>query len=211
MKTKFTLPAESFHYGRLWLTNRKAWISRLLSICAIGALAACAPMQAPNAGSEGSPIAAANCTGTIIVPYGMTEVTDNTLLQQAVQPPGKGGLCEGKVLKVQQPLTVYRVWDASNSNSQFGRWWSFAPPAGPVSTYRADNAICPEWSALNRVTQCHLKVGAEIVVGPGQSAQCKDMSYPQSPVNQVLVPNDTRDPKNPKLSVDDCQADVAWP
>ncbi|WP_051229239.1 hypothetical protein [Paludibacterium yongneupense] len=174
-----------------------------LAVLLPAVLAACAQL---------APAGGAACAGHVVVPYGMAEVSNADLLQQAVQAPGKGGLCEGKVLRVQQPLTVYRVWDSASRSSQYGRWWSFAPPAGPVAAYRAENAICPGWSALNTVKQCRLKVGAEIVVGPGQSAQCGGAaSYPASPVNQVFIPNDTRDPANIKLGVADCLDDVAWP
>ncbi len=178
-------------------------------ICVMGLLAGCAPFPG---GGAGPAIATAGCTGSVNVPYGLAEVTDSNLLGQVVQPAGKGGLCDAKVFKVQQPLAVYRVWDQATPNSQFGRWWSFNPPAGPASAYRSENAICPEWSALNRVEQCRLKVGAEIAIGPGQSALCSnDVSYPQSATNQVFVPNDTRDPNNMKLEIDDCLADAAWP
>ncbi|MEW6344856.1 MAG: hypothetical protein AB1704_29760 [Pseudomonadota bacterium] len=186
-------------------------LSRLVVLIAV-ALAACAqtPFQSnPGATSQTGEVA---CTGSVVVPYGLVEVSDPDMLKTVLQPAGKGGLCEAKVLQVQQPLTVYRVWDSRNLNSQYGRWWSFTPPAGPVNTYRTDNAICPEWSALNQVTQCHLKVGAKIAVGPGQSAQCPSGNvYPQSPANQVFVPNDTRDPGNIKLEVDDCVAGAVWP
>ncbi|TKC86789.1 hypothetical protein FAZ69_19245 [Trinickia terrae] len=187
---------------------KKNWLI-LICVTGMGALAGCA--QFPS-GGEGPLVETAACTGSINVPYGLVEVADDTLLKQVVQPAGKGGLCDAKVFKVAQPLTVYRVWDQANQNSQYGRWWSFNPPAGPVGTYRAANAICPEWSALNRVKQCRLKVGAEIVIGPGQSALCSNnLTYPQSATNQVFVPNDTRDPKNLKLDVGDCLADAAWP
>lgn len=166
------------------------------------ALAGCAQFGAADAA----------CPGRVVVPYGMVEVEDGALLRQALGESGKGGLCAGKVLQVRQALTVYRVWDDARPDSQFGRWWSFSPPAGPVSAYRRENAICPDWSALNAVKQCRLKVGAEIVVGPGQSARCGDgMLLAASPVNQVFIPNDTRDPSAVRLGVDDCQADVAWP
>ena len=136
-----------------------------------------------------------------------------TLLNSALGKPGKGGLCEAKVFQVKQPLTVYRVWDSSKPYSQYGRWWSFDPPACPVDAYRAKTAICASWSKLDRVTQCRLKAGTEIVIGPGQSAQCvggtDDKSYPPSRETQVYVPNDSTTAG--KLQVTDCLADVAWP
>lgn len=181
-------------------------------LLAVLGLAGCAQLSAPPAATANQPSTAASCAGDIVVPYGLSEVSDDAMLKQTVQAPGKGGLCVGRVFRVQQALAVYRVWDSASPNSQYGRWWSFAPPAGPREAYRNANEICPEWSALNRVTQCRLKVGSEIVLGPGQSAQCANGKlFPPSPANQVFVPNDTRDPDHPKLVVSDCQPDVAWP
>lgn len=212
MKTGLSLTGRAFRCcGESSIASPGRVLPRLVMLAAM-ALAAC--VQAPLQSNGGvTPQAGATaCTGSIVVPYGLVEVSDPNLLKTVLQPSGKGGLCEAKVLQVQQPLTVYRVWDNSNPNSQFGRWWSFTPPAGPVSTYRSDNAICPQWSALNEVTQCRLKVGAKIAVGPGQSAQCPNGDvYPQSPANQVFVPNDTRDSNNIKLEVDDCVAGSVWP
>jgi hypothetical protein len=186
--------------------------SSLLVVFAIGALAACAPLRMEQAGPAMPSTSETQCRGTIDPPYGLAAVDDHALLNSALGPPGKGGLCDARVFRVTQPLTVYRVWDAGKAASQYGRWWSFNPPAGPVDAYRAKNAICPSWSRLDRVTQCHLKVGTEIVIGPGQSAQCDNhLTYPPSTETQVYVPNDTRDAGNPNLSVTECVADAAWP
>jgi hypothetical protein len=186
--------------------------SSLLVVFAIGALTACAPMPTQQAGTAMPPTGETPCRGTIDPPYGLVAVDDQALLNSALGPPGKGGLCNARVFRVMQPLTVYRVWDAGKTASQYGRWWSFDPPAGPVDAYRAKNAICPSWSRLDRVTQCHLKIGTEIVIGPGQSAQCDNhLTYPPSAERQVYVPNDTRDAGSPTLSVTDCVADAAWP
>lgn len=184
----------------------KTFTSSLSLLLASGLLAGCMQMPVKTAaiGEDG-------CVGETFSPYGLSETQNDALLQQARQPEGKGGLCKGKVFTVQQPLTVYRVWDSTNPNTQLGRWWSFLPPAGPVNAYRADNAICPEWSALNKVSQCRLKAGVQIVVGPGQSAQCQDLRYPQSSNNQVFVPNDTRNPNDSKVLVTDCVVAADWP
>jgi hypothetical protein len=74
---------------------------------------------------------------------------------------------------------------------------------------RAKNAICPKWSPLDRVKQCHLKVGAEIVIGAGTKAQCyNNITCLQSPNTQVYVPNNTRDSANIRLGVTDCLGDA---
>ena len=153
------------------------------------------------------------CVGSIEPPYGLTPISNPALLAKAVQEPSKGGLCMGAVFQVTQPLTVYRVWDSGRPGGEYGIWWSFYPPAGPRDIYRIKNEICPSWSRLDRVTQCRLKIGSEIVIGPGQSVQCDkrdgDVGYPQSVDIQVYVPNDPSDPG--KRFVSDCVAASTWP
>lgn len=143
MRTGLSLIGRAFRCcGESSVAGPGGALPRLVMLAAM-TLAACAqtPLQS-NAGLTPQAGATA-CTGSIVVPYGLVEVSDPNLLKTVLQPSGKGGLCEAKVLQVQQPLTVYRVWDNSNPNSQFGRWWSFAPPAGPVSAYRSDMAHRP--------------------------------------------------------------------
>lgn len=188
--------------------------SLTVAVLAFGGCASTAPQQQSTA-APASPQAQVQeqCIGAIHPPYGLTPVSDPALLAKAIQAPTKGGLCMGEVFQATQPLTVYRVWDSSKPWGQYGSWWSFNPPAGPRDAYRVENEICPSWSKLDRVTQCRLKVGSEIVIGPGQSAQCgaqdNGVSYPPSAAIQVFVPNDTSDPS--KEFVSDCVAATAWP
>ena len=154
---------------------------------------------------------AQECKGTVSnVPKGLVEVKDEALLKSAIGLPTKGALCTGKVFKATQPVTVYRVYDASKSFTLNGRWWSFTVPKGPRDQYAKENAICPEWSPLNIVSSCKIKVGTNVVVGPGQSAQCADpkVLLPASPINQVYIPNDSR---NNVLFVENCTTGTAWP
>lgn len=188
-------------------SHRMQWM--LIAAAAAVSFAGCTglpPQQQGAGGQQGQ------CVGAIEPPYGLTPVSDPALLAATIQPPGKGGLCMGQVYQVVQPLAVYRVWDAAKPWSELGKWWSFAPPAGPRDAYRVKNEICPSWSALDQVTQCRLKVGAEIVIGPGQSAACDqkdDVNYPPSAEIQVYVPNDNSNPG--KELVFDCVAKAAWP
>ena len=118
------------------------------------------------------------CVGDVMdPPPGLVEAKDEALLTKTLGVSGKGNLCTGKVFKVTYPLTVYRVWNNSKSYTEFGPWWSFSPPQGPRDAYREANAICPEWSALDRMSVCSLKMGAVIVIGPGQSADCTTTKY----------------------------------
>jgi hypothetical protein len=148
------------------------------------------------------------CVGTVIdPPAGLTEISDTELFQSALGGSEQGKLCTGKVFIVETPVTVYRVWDSSKSYTAFGRWWSLFYPEGSRDNYRKANVICPEWSALDRMSVCFLKIGARVVIGPGQSAKCSDSKvYPQSPVNQVYVPNDSR---SNQIFVDNC-TEAEW-
>lgn len=171
-------------------------------------LAGCAgvtqPLEQVSLGIDGIP-----CVGRIEnPPVGFVAVNDEVLLQSARGASGLGKLCEGKVFRATQPVTVYRVWNSDKSYTIYGSWWSFVLPEGPKQKYREDNGICPSWSALDRMSSCSIKVGAKIVVGPGQSAQCEQMTYPKSPVNQVFIPNDSR---NNVIHVENCTSGVEWP
>lgn len=155
------------------------------------------------------PIDSVQCAGTIgPVPEGVQQVEDNELVKSAVDATGKGKLCTAKVYEVVVPVKVYRVWNSQKTYTELGKWWSFAKPAGPVDAYRAQNAICPEWSDLDRLSVCELKVGARFAVGPGQSADCASTKYEKSAVNQVFIPNDTRENK---VFVDHCEQLGAFP
>ncbi|MBZ5538196.1 MAG: hypothetical protein LAO31_19760 [Acidobacteriia bacterium] len=175
---------------------------------ALGCLTACAAVshhpQSKPVGVDG--IA---CVGDVMQPPpGLVEIENAELLAEARGPSGEGKLCAGRVFRVTHPLTVYRVWDNSKGYSEYGRWWSFSPPQGPRESYREANEVCTSWSPLDRLSACMLKIGALIVIGPGQSATCSGTSYGKSPVNQVYVPNDL---KNGQLYVENCIATGKWP
>lgn len=130
------------------------------------------------------------CIGEIIPPAGLVPVEDNALLSRSLGRPQEGGLCHAKAYKVVegQNLTVYRAYNSTNPHSRIGNWWSFHLPQGAVSTYRRDNAICYEFSPLDRLVRCKLKPGTELVIGTGQSVKCSQyLSYPPSPTNQVYL------------------------
>jgi len=115
---------------------------------------------------------------------------DETLLQAALGPPGKGGLCQGRVYqsRASADIVLYRAWNSTNPNSRLGHWWAFSQPAGAVSRYRADYEICYQWSPLDRMVRCRFKPGMKVVVGPGQSADCSEyLSYPASAAKQVYI------------------------
>ncbi|SIO69148.1 hypothetical protein SAMN05444172_5431 [Burkholderia sp. GAS332] len=185
---------DGFHwYSNCRELNNEYVLRRICLLCAaLYVLTGCSTSQPPlgeaNALSAGQSV----CVGSIEPPYGLEPIDDPVLIGRAVGRSGKGGVCAGKAFTVTQPITVYRVWDSSKAFGQYGSWWTFNPPAGPRDNYRRRNEICPSWSRLDRVTQCRLKVGVEIVIGPGQSAQCaendNDVFYQQSADTQVYVP-----------------------
>lgn len=153
---------------------------------------------------------AQSCVGEIITPpAGLVASTDDALLAKAIGAPEAGKLCKGKIFVAEKPITVYRVWDSSKSYTLYGGWWSLDVPKGPRNEYAVKNDICPEWSPLNIMSSCTIKVGTKVAIGPGQSAKCADGSVlPASSVNQVFIPNDSR---NNVLYVENCTPGTVWP
>jgi hypothetical protein len=139
---------------------------------------------------------------------GATAVDDPAILAQAMGASLKGGICAGKAFKIERPLQVYRLWDGSVATSQYGSWWALSRPSGSRDTYRQDYGICPNWSALNRLTVCTVKPGTVIVIGSTQSVQCDDGSYGVSPSSQVFIKNNAA---TGLLAVENCQDQGAWP
>ncbi len=187
------------------------YMIRHVSYLLLLTLAACAslPMQARHSQIDTRGIDGIACIGSIITPpAGLLEIHDNALLQQALGASGEGKLCAGKVFVAKKPVTVYRLWNSDKAYTAYGRWWSLSLPTGPKAKYRKDNDICPSWSRLDRMSVCTLKIGTKIVLGPGQSAKCKNTTYAKSPVNQVFVPNDSR---QQRILVEKCSEGVAWP
>lgn len=156
-----------------------------------------------------NPLDGQTCTGLLdAAPAGAESADDVPLLAESLGKSGEGKLCAGQVLAATQPVSVFRVWNRAKDYTEYGRWWSLVRPTGSVDHYREENDICPEWSELNQLTVCTIKIGAHFVMGPGQSAQCMMMLYGKSSVNQVYIPNDTR---ANKLYVENCMRLGAWP
>ncbi len=191
-------------------------LSILLAL-ALPTLAACAASPAPAPATPPAttaPPAAGACVGSVEAHDGLKEVDDAVLLKDAHGDPGAGRLCMGKAFEVVKPLKVYRVWDKNKAYTQTGQWWSFSKPEGPREAYRVANEVCTAWSPLDTLSECTLKVGSHVVVGPGQSANCpagsSPPSYPASATNQVFVENDTKS-SPPRLFVENCTAGAPWP
>lgn len=115
-------------------------------------------------------------------------IQDSELLAEAIGEPLKGKLCQGAVYQSIDEVTIYRAWNSTNPNSQFGQWWSFQLPSGSTAQYRENYEICYQWSPLDKLVKCTLKPGTKVVVGNGQSAQCSEyLSYPVSKQQQVFI------------------------
>ncbi|HEX5057555.1 MAG TPA: hypothetical protein VFX02_13795 [Gammaproteobacteria bacterium] len=166
----------------------------------------CAAAPAPGtsvAAPENTP-----CVGQVptSVP-GLAAAANDELTSSALGLDDKGGVCAAIAFTAIEPVQVYRVYD-SKSGNPYGRWWSLKRPRQSREQYRASYAICPEWSALDRLISCRLKPGSRIVLGTTQSMQCKDTAYPKSSDIQVYIPNDVN---TQAVYVDNCVEEEPWP
>ena len=134
------------------------------------------------------------CIGDSQIPVelaGSFEAVDDVeLLELALGEPDQGKLCQGQVYvsKEGSNVPIYRVWNSTHPKSEMGNWWVFNEPAGKVSQYRTDYAICYKWSPLDKLTRCTLKPGAKLVIGTGQSAECSEyFRYAISAEKQIYL------------------------
>jgi len=99
------------------------------------------------------------------------------LIGNALKTEGKGGVYEGKVLKVKKTFPIFRVYTKRENpqtghNNRLGGWWTHVPPAKGISKsdYRRRYEICESFNHdLDRVVQCRIYPGALLLIGPGQS------------------------------------------
>ncbi|KZN44687.1 hypothetical protein [Pseudoalteromonas luteoviolacea] len=169
-------------------------------IIAIGAifLSACAATDLTSQKVNKEQITA-HCAGQVEQHNNLTLLTNAQIPKGVVQPIGKGGLCTAQVFIAREDVTIWRAWNSEYNGSKLGKWWTFNKPLGSISKYRRENVICPSYSPLDMLVSCKLKAGTEVVVGPGQSAQCSEyFTYPASKTNQIYV----ADAKN---TVTECQ------
>jgi len=157
------------------------------------ASAAQATSAAPSATQQAStPPAPTSCVGHVDPPPAGLAASNDPPPGFAIGAPGKGALCEGKVFTAKEPVTVYRVFSASYATSKLagpaGAYWTLQKPSGKLADYRNNYEICAEWNDLDMLNECHIEVGAQVILGPGQSAACKDgKEFPKSASNQVLI------------------------
>mgnify|MGYP000199720540 CR=1 FL=1 len=136
------------------------------------------------------------CIGSTHLTKGFSDkfdaIIDTQLLSSALGSPNKGKLCQGQVYKSKEgsEVKLYRAWNSTNPNSQFGNWWAFEAPSGEIAKYRSDYEICYQWSPIDTLVSCTLKPETKVVIGTGQSAECSDyLTYPVSATQQIYIEN----------------------
>ena len=180
----------------------------LLLSSSLALLVGCA--AAPSATDQRMGIDGVACVGAAPADVRGLKVIDDKALQARAQlASGKGGVCDARVFEAVDEVVVYRVYDASKPWSAYGGWWSLERPQGPRGEYAQDNAICPEWSALDQLVTCRIKAGSKVVLGTTQNVTCENGQQLMKNANiQVFMANDSR---NNQLQVDSCALRGAWP
>jgi len=148
-------------------------------------------------------------TGAPVADPGLKVSDSEALLVRARGASGKGGTCDGKVYAASAPVKLYRVYDASKGYTKRGSWWALEKPSGTRESYRANYAICPEWSAVDALVECEIRPGTQVVIGSTQSAVCADQTeLPKTAALQVYVANDGL---NEIYHVGACKELGSWP
>lgn len=142
------------------------------------------------------------------LPSGLERVDDVALLDTVRLPAGKGGLCSGATYVARKPVRVWRLWDGSRPWTAYGGWWALGAPLPPRERYREAHAICPDWSALDRLIVCELKPGAVVAIGPTQSADCGAARLPPTAHTQVYVQNQAA---SERVDMAQCLDGGTWP
>jgi len=161
----------------------------LVAVCLSITLYGCTSYPLENESRTGSQ----KCSGSTELPAHLCgafePVDDPVLLGKSLGESGKGNLRDGRVYKSMKgsDVVVFRTWNNTHPGSKLGHWWTFEKPAGKISTYRSKYAICVEWSPIDMLVRCSLRPEQEIVVGTGQSAKCKHMTFPVSDARQVFI------------------------
>ena len=121
---------------------------------------------------------------------GFERVNNPALVKEATGEKNEGKLYNAQTYKVRHDnILIYRLWNSTSTRSEKGRWWTFSKPEGRVEFYRRDYVICPGWSPLDRLSTAYLKKGTIVVLGNGQSVECKRFRYGQSDSRQIYIPD----------------------
>lgn len=162
-----------------------------------------------------------SCAEKVTLPPGFENSSDSALLADAVKSAGTGGLCCGQVAVASRAVTIYRAWTPHYEDQskqppgyhaayQFGNWWSPTAPSASRATYRNQDDICAEYDSLTVYSQCDIRKGTTVVIGPGQSVKCDESTMiPQSSTLQIYIPN-PKDREGTQGRLDSCDTYV-WP
>ena len=150
------------------------------------------------------------CVGSVNTTIaGLRAEASDKLMPQANGAAGKGGVCAAQSFVAVEPITVYRLYDSSRPWTAQGAWWSMNRPSGTRESYRAQNAICKEWSPIDRLVVCKIKPHTELVLGTTQSVTCSENeTYPATADIQVYIPNNARENQ---IYVEECEDQGVWP
>lgn len=121
-------------------------------------------------------------------------------IMEAVNDEEEGGVREDAfaVYKTLDAIQVYRAWHWNETSdkpdfAELGAWWSWTVPVGDMALYRKENAICPGWNGIDRMTSAYIPPGTLIICGMTQSAKCSQfMYYDKSDNVQIYVPDSRR-------------------
>ncbi|MBQ4810829.1 hypothetical protein A7985_10295 [Pseudoalteromonas luteoviolacea] len=177
---------------KIHVINNKKVLAQFSSVAfGVLALSACSSINLTSH-EIASQHVTAQCRGQIEQHAELQLLPNAQIPQGVVQPVGKGGLCKAQVFIAKEDITIWRAWNSEYSGSKLGKWWTFNKPLGSISKYRRENVICPSYSPLDMLVSCKLKAGTQVVIGPGQSAQCSEyFTYPASKTNQIYVADAT--------------------
>ena len=106
-----------------------------------------------------------------------------------VKKAGDGGQCKAQYYRITEPLQVWRVFESSKPASALGSWWNLEAPAYmSVANFRHRDDVCASWTPdPDRYHSCYIKAGTDLAIGPGQSANCTNITYAESSEPQVYV------------------------
>jgi hypothetical protein len=141
-----------------------------------------------------------------------SDAAADDLTAHANAPGGLGEIHSGRVLRIGQRLIVYRLFWDQDPNHGYGHWWAIDPPQErDVEIYRSHYALSHDVkNIINRDMECTHPPGTIVVLGPGQSADCKaGPSYAQSPFLQVYLTDP--DPRQEGSPLRSCKSASDFP
>jgi hypothetical protein len=99
----------------------------------------------------------------------------SSMYKYVLKEENLGGLKEAAVVTFTREHEVFRLYGGGDGKAgQCGRYWTLEAPKDDVPTYYEHFAVCPEWNDATFLIRCTVPVGFHAIVGPGQTAECKD-------------------------------------